>query len=211
MTTTVPTPAAATVGTILRVASQMTAAQITRLASAQMAVPAHTFAGALAAARCAAPSAALEVDERLDPLVEEAAHAHLAWVDDTDARMRDVAASHPTATLWGEVGLATVILGAPALTVTAALRLVPWGAPIACLVGGLLVLAGAAVFLGEHLTAQARVRAVRLDAAWQAVEGAALAVAAAHTIGRPDGLGMDEYDALTGPWAGQVLPLPPVR
>lgn len=211
MTTTVPTPDAATVATILRVAAQMTGAQVDRLATAQMAVPAHAFAGALVAARCAAPAAATKVDEDLDVLVDEAAHAHLSWVEDTDARMREVAANHPTATMWGEVGLAVVLVGAPVLTITAALRLVPWGVPLTCLLGGLSILAGAAVVLGEHLNTHARARAVRLDAAWQAVEGAALAVAAAHTIGRPDGLGMEEYEALTGPWARQVLPLPPVR
>lgn len=207
-TLTLDAPAQQTIDTVLRVAPQLTEGQLRRLSVARAVIDDRAFAAALFRAHAVAPAAADDVDARLSALTSPMEDRYHAWAGDNDARMAEVTREHPVAERWGFVGMALMALGTPLLAVAAALRVVTWGAPAAALVFGFLILVGSSAVLGHHLTQHTASRAWTLVEAWRGVEGALLASAAAHTVGRPGGLRPEEYELLTRPWSSQILPLP---
>lgn len=208
MTTATDQPANATVQTVLRVAGQLTDNQLHRLGVARTVIDDFQFGAAWFRAHAVDTAAAESVDAQLASLTTAVQARYGAWARDHDARMREVAGAHPTAERWGEVGLACAALGTPLLVLLAAVRVVPWGAPVVALAVGFLMLVASSAVLGHRLTRHTRARADLLNEAWRAVEGALLASASAHTIGQPGGLRAEEYELLTRPWSTQILPLP---
>lgn len=208
MAATTNTAAQQVIDTVLRVAGQLTEDQMRRLAVERAAIDDRAFAAALFRAHAVAPAEVDAVDARLAVLVAAEEKRYAAWAGDKEARMAEVVREHPGAERAGLAGLWVSLLGTLVVGVLSMAGLAPWDAPLWVMVAGLALLMGASAVLGHHLTRATTSRAWLLDEAWRSVEGALLATAAAHTVGRRCGLSAAEYELLTRAWSARILPLP---